>query len=483
MEIQIYFKNKDLDHKLYQLLSSVFYSKPFELCELMFLLNLLLNMATSGEFYFLVEKHLLCKEFLIYSTLSSPKKSIISNNSSHSRTLNQTLLENREKINKSKNSPANINILSKDLENSENFSTLFPNIIRENNKETLISAGLQRKKAQFIEKSPKKQEVEKTLATHYDRDLEISHIVYKYSTDLADISKYIRIRIPCFLDLIIRFLYEIPGLDGHLKMFYIIVLKNLISDNCCYNAAFLAQDFIILRLLLCLRLENEENIREEINKTLSLILTNFMNNHQLKAIFNLMLYNMSLDDYGLNPLYKKRNHINNFMLTKQKTTEKDVLKSSVLFTTELEYYKKSLISSENYSNLLQSLLRLLHTLIKDSPKQEKSNKILNFSGQNSGIVITNLQFPIKSFTITLEIMFDNLMTSDKLELQQFYRNYINKNNQTDNKTVPPPQDHLISYLWPENKISDKDYFSQNLSPTILKALRKHENIKKSTGFS
>ena len=453
-------------------------------------------MATGGEFYFLIEKYLFCKDFAVYSSSSSQKSPANNDNSLNDEksmkntpkigTLDSIPLENSSKLKEKPNSkPFFLRLIStnlqdwkspinndsascysrlpkdsddKDQKNSYqnkkdcdknfiNFDKSFPNSQKDkkisekleisqksleinknktnsmNSSESSDFSPDRKAKKSFTTKFPKSplsqitrhQKRHSTLmATHYDRDILIHQALENYTTNFADISRYIRIKIPYFIDMIIRFLYEIPELDGHLKLFYVTVIKNFIVDNSCYNAAFLAKDFVIMRLMLCLRLENEEVIREEICRILMLILGNFMNNHHLSAIFNLLQFNMNLRDFCQCQLNKNRRKNKSAILEKSQI--------GVLFSAELNSYEKGLNSIENYYNCSQNLLKLLLNLIKDSPKNENSQKILNFSGQNSGIVFTNMRFPIHDFSMIFELFFDNLLSTDKREMPNFYYN-------------------------------------------------------------
>lgn len=389
-DLYFYFKDNDIPQKLYALLTKVFISYEFSLNELMFLLNLWINMCTIGDFYFLVEKYLFCKDFQIISPISLKKQA---------------------------------------------FS---------------------QKKHIFSSKNLGKIKTSMTTYSYYQNNLEIDQIVDKYSMDFADVSKYIRVKIPGFLDLIIRFLYEQLDLEANLKMFYITLIKSIIAHDNSYNAAFLANDILILRLLLSLRLEKEENIREEIGKILIFTLQSYINNHQLKAIFSLMLFNLRIVDFFHVFFRKNRDY-----------TPEAIDNMQALFR-----------SKENFLDSLHNLLKLLRCLLKNSSNsQEKPNKMLNFSGLNSGIIFTNLRFPIKAFSISLEFSLDNLLTPFKPELQAYYQTFQNIEDPESTLLTPQPQDHMIFSKWPEKKQLDSQHFSINSinnSPLNKKSLKSHK---------
>lgn len=296
------------------------------------------------------------------------------------------------------------------------------------------------------------------MATHYEREILIHQVLENYKNNFADITRYIRIKIPYFIDMIIRFLYEIPDLETDVKSFYINVLKNLLSNNECYNAAFIARDFVIMRLLLSLRLEDEDDIRKESCETLNLSLGNYMNNHQLKAIFNLMHYNLSLAEYCQSQLHKNK--------AKSSSRIIERCQLSALFTSELPSYSISLFAYNNYFNCTQSLLKMLLGLVKQSNQSEKPQKILNFSGQNSGVVFTNMRFPINGFSIILDLMFDNLLTTDIRELPILYHNNpksaMNPNDligiKASNSNTNSNAEHLIR--------SNEKSFEENITATL-----------------
>ena len=486
----------DLDHKLYLILNSVLYTASFDVWELMFVFNLILNMATGGEFYFLVEKYLFCKDCVIYSSVPSQKKSLtaISNNF----LLTQTVIEkdktskpdkqndqiekiinnfdsekspnvaNLQEKGKTTQKPFFFRLISTNLDSKTPLADSSSSLIKPNKNFQIITKPSEdesplkekttspdrRSKKSFTVTSASVRTHQKRpsalMATHYARDIEISQAFDNYSTNFADISKYIRIKIPYFIDMIIRFLYEIPNLANTLKQFYLAVLKNMIPDNSCYNSAFISRDFCIMRLLLCLRLEKEDLLRDEINKSLILILENYMNNHQLKAIFNLLHYNLSLQDYCQSQMTKNRTRNRSKILERSQITS--------LFSGDISFYTNSLTCHENFFTSTQSLLKLLLNLIKESSKTEKSHKILNFSGQNSGIVITNMRFPINGFTILLDLTIDNLLTTDKREMPGIYHSSQNIDIKNNNKLVLSP-DHLIHCQWPKDKNLDGHYLS------------------------
>ena len=478
LDVQYYFKEHDLDHKLFLLLNTVLYTEPFDLCELMFVMNLMLNMATGGEFYFLIEKNLFCKDFLIYSSLASQKKSNL--DSDRPGIYTQTLLDRFEKsqnntpnspnfeepiiqrtfddrspespyrmpqhrtIDRPKPAPFFLRLLpakERDSKSPINDSTsilIKPPVQQktlniDDSESKSNNSPERRSKKSFtlnlmmtnFPKSPLAQTLttrhqkkpSNLMATHYEREIQIHQILENYKNNFADMARYIRIKIPYFIDMIVRFLYEIPDLENNdnvkdVKCFYINVLKNLLPNNESYNSAFLSRDFVVMRFLLSLRLEKEEEIREEISQTLSLCMGNYMNNHQLKAIFNLMHYNLSLAEYCQSQLQRNK------AKSSSRIVEKCQL--SALFTSELTSYTQSLFSNENYFNSLQSILKMLLGLIRNQSPPEKSSKILNFSGQNSGIVFTNMRFPINEFTLIFELNFDNLLSTEPQEMAFIY---------------------------------------------------------------
>lgn len=480
MDIQYYFKDYDLDHKLYLILNSVFNNIPFDHCELMFMLNLLLNMATGGEFYILVEKYLFCKDFVVFSTSPSLKKSFNSNLEDIKFNIKtQSIIEKSEKISLKKLNTINDKYIDKSEEKSsidspisirnlEKSRPLFLHMssvrmskspmndssslyLRQPLNQKFLHQGSPLKSnASSPERKSKKyktlsspkttltrlnfhKKVSTLMATHYDREIVINEALINYMTNFADISKYIRIKIPYFIDMILRFLYEIPDLGNHVKMFYINVFKNLLIDNVCFNAAFLSKDFVIIRLLLCLRIETEEVIRDEINKILALILGNYMNNHQLKAIFHLLHHNVSINEYCQSYLYNNRSKLNSKFAHRGQI--------NALLSSELDCYSNSINLHQNYFDGIQSLLQLLIVLIQQSSENEKSQKQLNFSGQNSGIVITNMRFPITGFSLMLELVFDNLLTCDKRKLSSLYSS--SKTDDLNLQKEISPKEHLL----------------------------------------
>lgn len=130
--------------------------------------------------------------------------------------------------------------------------------------------------------SPLRKQNSELIASHYNKKLDISDLQMKF-VDYGDLIEYIRVRISCFLDLVMRFIYEME-VNCEIKTFYLDVVISLVNRN--YNAAKLAQDFIIQRLLLYLRLEKDENIRRRICTIIEAIALKFANNHHLNSFFS-----------------------------------------------------------------------------------------------------------------------------------------------------------------------------------------------------
>lgn len=473
-----------------------------ELDELLLLLNLMLNMGTEGEYYFLIEKYLFCRDFPI-SPYNSPKHEVMSqkrkgsfNNDERTSKINERTNRINEGTNRilhqskfsGKKPLVNENRFTEISSNKKTFNekeisdNLSKNDIKENPfiilqqpfntiKDFSSSPHIILKEKPFIPKDKRFVSVSNNTIIrklsrgfyHY-KEIDIRTLVDKYSINFADISKYIRIRIPYFLDLVLKFLYETVEIDGNIKMFYITVFKSLISYNSSYNAALLAQDFIIIRLLLSLRLEKEENIREELSKVLVLVLENYINNHHIKAIFSLMHYNIDLEDLG-------------FELTANiEQNTQSIKERGSFFTKKLQVYNKQLISKENYYNFVLSILKMLHNLSKGSESFDRKNtKFLDFSGQNSGIILTNFCFPISSFTLQIDLVLQNLFTSEKRDLQFFYQNYNKQENKSPSQ-ANRNQDYMLSSDWPEAKYLDSHHFSSKTSSPYKKK-KLQEQIK------
>ena len=302
--------------------------------------------------------------------------------------------------------------------------------------------------------------------SYYSAAIDISQAHEKFCIDYADIAKYIRLKVPGFIDLVVRFIYEQNDIDPNLRMFYITLIKSIIVNEHSFNAVFLANDQTVLRLLLGLRLEKEENIKKETAKVLFFTFKHYSTTPQLKALFGLMLKSLGLEDF-LNAFFGK--------------TPNDYSKEAI------ETMRISFDNKENYLETLKCLLKLVKNLLKtpiEPPLEEqlpekpienmleRPVKTLNFSGSNSGIVFTNLRFPIKAFSIYIEFSLDNLLTPSRADLQGLYH-----------KTDDPVsgnlfQDPLVSSKWPEKKMQlDSQHFavgSTNNSPINKK---RHMNSK------
>jgi hypothetical protein len=231
----LFFEENCLHLKLYKLLISVYSTQEnlFDVWEVMFLLNLFVNMATSGKFYILVEKPLFFPPLRKKESLAEKEISNISKSTSFE--LSKIRCKTRQLTN------------------------------------------------------PLKKQNSELIASHYNKKLDISDLQTKF-VDYGDCIEYLRVRITPFLDLIVRFIYEVE-LDCEVKAFYLDVIKSLVNTN--YNAAKLAQDIIIQRLLLYLRLEKDENIRRRICTIIEGISSKFATNHHLNSFFsknNFILY-------------------------------------------------------------------------------------------------------------------------------------------------------------------------------------------------
>lgn len=443
LELQHYFKDYDLDHKIFLILDSAFYRMPFDHGELMFLLNLLLNMATGGEFYDFIEKSLFCKEFF-------PQNSLLSHRSEKSEEFPATFQEKSPKkvstgcgifarTFEEKPVKGPLKLVNFAAENSVNSSSsillkqlinqrtvcfeekfcISPNSSspeRRTKKSLTVDIQNIRNNAVVSPKSPlnklRKQRSEKRpstttslMATHYERELFLEEVLMNYEANFEEVSRHLRVKIPYFLDIIVRFLYEIADLDPSLKLFYVKVLKNMVFEENSYNSAILARDFVVLRLLLALRLEVSKEIREVLLQILAKILANFVNNHQMKAIFILMTFEITLKDFSQS--YIKQRKSRAFAKTRENC------EMSMLFSDFLPIYAEGLCDRARFFTCVRDLLQLFASLAQKAFSQELGSahfpeKILSFSGENSGVILTNLRFPIKDFTIFLEIRFENL---------------------------------------------------------------------------
>ena len=162
------------------------------------LLNLFLNLATSSEYFYLIERSLLSSSSLIFATRKTNLRTS-DQNSSYIMTLSSEKNKSLTDIAVIPSSPSIVR-MNKDFRRSLGASSLF-----------------------FCS----------------DKNFDIGNVPRVYENEFSFLSGYIRIQNPIFIDILFRYLFEVQT-SYSIKEFFLLLIGDMVKFS-RYNAVFLGK--------------------------------------------------------------------------------------------------------------------------------------------------------------------------------------------------------------------------------------------------
>jgi hypothetical protein len=169
------------------------------------LLNLFLNLATSAEYFYIIERGLLSSSSLMFAARKNPRTSDY--NSSYVMTLSSEKNKSLTEIAVIPSSPSIVR-MNKDFRRSLGASSVF-----------------------FCS----------------DRNFDIGTVLRTYENEYSSLSCYIRIQNPIFIDILFRYLFEVQT-SYSIKEFYLLLIRDMVK-NSKYNAVFLGKVYFCLLMI------------------------------------------------------------------------------------------------------------------------------------------------------------------------------------------------------------------------------------------